>query len=166
MEIFIEDGQGRQFANSYATVEQLRSHAQYRGVDLPESDDDCIVLLVKAMDYLESLGNRYLGEKATDNQPLQWPRRDVVGYPTPGELYPPDRIPWNLERAQLVLAIKALNYDLLPDTIKTGIKREKIDVIELEYDPDATVQHSFAGVEAHLRDLIRWETLPLTLTRV
>jgi len=72
--IIIEDGSNVPGANSYLTVAELDTYAADRGVIIAASDKT--ILLIEAMDYLESL--LYIGLKHNTDQTLQWPRVNVV----------------------------------------------------------------------------------------
>jgi len=64
--IIVEDGTGtNQAANSYCAVADLRNYALLRNVTLPVADDDCAVLLIKAMDYIEAQRDRFKGVKTS-----------------------------------------------------------------------------------------------------
>lgn len=64
--IIVEDGTGANLAaNSYCAVADLRNYALLRSSALPVADDDCAVLLIKAMDYVEAQRDRYKGVKTS-----------------------------------------------------------------------------------------------------
>ncbi len=112
MSLVIEDGTKVADATSYATVDQLRVIAAARGVTtLSKKDADCEVLLIKAMDFLYGLD--YIGDRLSRDQPLDWPRYNVVieGWP-----WPPNDIPRQLWTVQCILAIEYMTQDLLPTT--------------------------------------------------
>jgi hypothetical protein len=71
--IIIEDGTGVNDANSYATTDQVRDYCALRGYTL--SDDDSLLMpyMIAAMDYLEAIGNNYIGTSVFLDG-LQWPR--------------------------------------------------------------------------------------------
>lgn len=158
--IIKEDGTGTNpHANSYSDVETLRHYAVARGVDLSAlPDSDCEVLLMKAMDYIESKRSRFQGTKTHPNQPLQWPRQDVwVDNLRVGS----DDIPRELEYAQLALAIEAQDNDLQPNRLpsdKGAVIREKVEgAIEVEYDKQnrASFVSAFAKGDSLLRPLYK-----------
>ncbi|HEY0684760.1 MAG TPA: DnaT-like ssDNA-binding protein [Steroidobacter sp.] len=111
MALVIEDGTGRADAQSYASVETLRAYAKARGETVPGGNSDCEALLMKAMDYMR--GKEYVGDRATKEQALDWPRVNVVveGFP-----YASTELPRQVEQAQCALAIAAQRVDLLPNT--------------------------------------------------
>jgi hypothetical protein len=76
--IVVEDGTVVANANSYQSVADLRSFAAERALPLPTSDDDCGVLLLNSMDYMERrCGMNWLGFKYSRDQDVAWPRREV-----------------------------------------------------------------------------------------
>lgn len=146
MALIVEDGSGTNpAANSYATTEQLLTYANERGVDLGSLPGPQLeVLMVKAMDYLESLGHKYKGQKVSTTQPLQWPRVDVWDVEIPGAMLPFDEIPRLIEYAQLALAIEAHTLELMPNRNLTGqgaVIKEKVGDIELTYAQETPTQN-------------------------
>ena len=131
MTITIETGTGdNPAANSYVTEAELTSYAAARGVTLSA---DPATLLIKAMDYAETLP--FPGQKTSEDQPLQWPRKNVRldGYAVPDNM-----IPAALKNAQLITAV-AIDQGRDPlAPIEPGIKREKVDVLEISYQDGAS----------------------------
>lgn len=124
--IVVEDGTGtNSAANSYVSESDLTTYATDRGITLTATAP---VLLIKSMDYLESL--QYNGVKLLEDQPLQWPRMGVyIGV----NLLDKNTIPKNLKNAQLATAV-AIDQGQDPlAPIARATKREKVDVIEVEY---------------------------------
>lgn len=109
MALIIEDGTGKVDAQSYATAAQLVTYAVARAITIPATAPEQEALLLKAMDYLESLS--YIGHRYTMEQALAWPRSDVFvdGWSLDYLL-----IPARLIRAQMQLAADAITIDLLP----------------------------------------------------
>lgn len=132
MAIIVEDGTGVENANSYATLVELLAFAEARGV-LSIADDAEISepYLIKAMDYIEPLGVRFKGCKATAEQALQWPRIGVVLH---GHDFAEDAIPRELKQAQMRLAMEiAAGVDVQPTTEGQAVLREKVGPLETEY---------------------------------
>lgn len=112
MALVIEDGTNIPGANSYATVAELTEYAAARKITLPTEDEDKEVLLVKAMDYLNTLAMRWRGYPTFDDQALAWPRtyaRKDLG------------VPADLKTAQIIAAIAAQTIDLMP--VQSGTQR-------------------------------------------
>lgn len=147
MAIVVETGSGlNPAANSYVTAAELTDYAAARGVTLTGTAD---VLLIKAMDYLESL--HYIGTKYRDDQPLQWPRADVF---IDGFGQNTNVIPVELKRGQMAtaLAIDAGNGPL--ETLDRNVKREKADVVEIEYMDNAPPEAIVRTINAALSKLL------------
>lgn len=146
MAIVIEDGSQVTGANSYATEAELQAYADARGVTLSGVLEQ---LLIKAMDYLESLS--YKGMKTSSTQPLQWPRSGAV---VDGYSVASDEIPTRLVQGQLAtaLAIDAGNDPLAP--VEPAVKREKVGPLETEYQDGASARTYDAASLAALRPLM------------
>lgn len=127
MALIVEDGSIVVGANSYVSAAEIAAYAAARGIVLP--DDGVDALAVEAFDYIESFGPKFAGEKVTPNQRTQWPRKGVV---VDGYYLPLNEIPWQLKNAQIQAAIEASTTELFSNP-SSGVKREKIDVIEVEY---------------------------------
>jgi hypothetical protein len=127
----------------YVTDDELTEYATARGVTLT---GDLSVLLTKSLDYIET--RSYLGTKTDLTQTLQFPRTlysslDAhfealnsysVKFSTFGTCtYDNNVVPTEIKNAQMIGAILiGQGYDLQP-TIGQSVKREKVDVIEIEY---------------------------------
>ncbi len=127
--------------NSYIDEAELTAYALLRGVTL---SGDPSVLLIKAMDYLES--QLFIGYKTDTAQPLQWPRSEAY---IDGVLIDPDTVPQEVKDAQAVISMSIdAGYDPLA-TYGPAVKREKVDVIEIEYkDSASTTDYSPAITRA------------------
>ncbi|HHA1388819.1 TPA: DnaT-like ssDNA-binding protein [Enterobacter ludwigii] len=106
-------------ANSYATEEDLIAFGALRGIELPDS---LIPLLIKAMDYLEGLD--WVGYRANPRQPLAWPRENVV---LDGYDFPADEVPREVVTAQCMLAVEAIDGDLLSSSREAAVKTERVE---------------------------------------
>jgi len=130
--------------NSYVTEEELAAYASDRGITI--SAVDSTVLLIKAMDYLES--RQFIGVKTVYNQPLQFPRvlcdtYGQFGIPYYFNQYPQNynspcpydssTVPNEIKKAQMIAALLIdSGYDL-QSTIKQAVKRRKVGPLETEY---------------------------------
>lgn len=111
MPLIAEDGTGLANADTYATLSELRAYALKRQLTLPSADEACEALLIKAMDFLESL--KYKGSKLTQTQALSWPR---IEFYLDCVLQDSSVIPKRLKDAQCNLAIIAQTIDLMPNS--------------------------------------------------
>lgn len=114
--IVTQTNDGLSTANSYVTTAELSAYASQRGIVLNSADLES--LLFKSMDVLES--KQYKSEPLNDTQSTLFPRMGVA-------------IPRAIKQAQLMLAVAADTNDLLSATTEQIAKREKVDVIEVEY---------------------------------
>lgn len=146
MAIVIEDGTIVTGANSYATEAELTAYALARGTTIASGQE---TLLLKAMDYLEQLD--YVGTKYTKDQPLQWPRDGVYidGFP-----YTTTEIPPQVVTAQLAVAL-AINSGFDPlATIERATSREKLDVLEVEYQGNAAAYPIIRSINAAVKKIV------------
>lgn len=146
MPIVVEDGSIVSGANSYVSEAELIAYAAARGITLTADPE---ILLIKAMDYLESLN--YKGYKKTRLQPLQWPRCGVI---IDCYCFPSDEIPQELKNAQMSLAISIDAGDDPLATQSQSVKREKVDVIEVEYMDGSSSSPIIKSVNAALSKLL------------
>lgn len=149
MALVVEDGTGVEGANSYLTVAELRAFAGDRGLTLP-TDSEVEKLLVKATDYLEL--KSYIGDRASDNQGLSWPRTQTAN---PYWQYT-NLIPTKLKTAQSLLAVEAMNGDLTQATRPNEYIQTKIDVLYIKYakDDDRSAGLRYRAVDDLLASLV------------
>lgn len=151
MAIVIEDGSGSNAsANSYATEAELTAYADGRDTILTGLGS---VLLLQAMDYLESLS--FIGSKKTKTQPLQWPREGVY---IDGFEYESTEIPQELKNAQMAVAV-SIDAGINPmGAISRAVKREKVDVIEVEYADNAAAVDISRSIGRAVQKLVQGGT--------
>jgi len=75
MTLIIEDGSVVANANSYITVAQFKDWADSRGITYG-TDQEVEQGILRAMDWFER--QFFIGNKANENQPLQWPRTEAL----------------------------------------------------------------------------------------
>jgi len=132
MAVIVEDGTGSNpLANSYGDETGLQTYADARGTVIA---GDLSQLLIRAMDYAETLD--YKGSKVQPGvQPLQHPRSGLV---IDGYTVPSDSIAIEMITAQYVTAL-SIDAGLDPlATVEPAVKREKVDVLEVEYQDGAS----------------------------
>lgn len=130
MAIVVEDGTVVSGANSYVTEGELTTFATARGVTLTTDEEQ---LLIRAMDYIESLG--YIGTKKERDQSLQWPRLDVY---IDGYYWDSDEIPQELKDGLMHTAVAIdQGNDPLQDAPRKTI-REKVGELEVQYSESST----------------------------
>lgn len=123
MGFIVENGAGLDNSTSYVDVAYADDYASTRGneswSDLTTEEKQSA--LVRATDYLDqAYAGRWKGEPMTDTQALAWPR-EVVG------------IPDKLKQACCQLALETIGGASLNPTQGQTVKKEKVDVIEVEY---------------------------------
>jgi len=151
-------------ATEYASIADLDAAAEARGLSAWDGlgDEQKTAASVAMMLDLETLD--YIGERASDDQELEWPRT--------GTDYSDDAWPWRLVQA-FIEGTFALGAKLAADPTadplsaasaqpETNIKRDKTGPLEIEYfapvvkAPDmATLDRFPAIVQNLLRPLIR-----------
>ena len=152
MTLIVEDGTGISDAESYASVVEFKAYCDKRAMDYSLLADSAIeVLLIKATDYMVNVyRNRWQGRRTNEIQALDFPRYDVVvdGYSVLSNIVPP-----LVKNACIELAFKSNTTELLPDIERATI-REKVDVIEVEYDRFAPVQTRYSQIDSMLSPLL------------
>lgn len=128
----IDAAVGGEDANSFVTVAETdayhlaRLNAKWAALGNAAKE----AALIKSTDYLEATyGASWKGERASDTQALGWPRMYVF---VDGYEMAYDEIPVAVQRAQMELALKASSSVLLEDEGQS-VKREKVDILEVEY---------------------------------
>lgn len=131
----------------YTTDDALIAFALARGVTI--SAPNAAIYLTKALDYLDS--QNWKGYKTDDDQVLDWPRQYVY---VDNVLLASDTMPTGIVKAQHVIALSIANgYDPLA-TVPRAVKREKVDVLEVEYQPNASSAPIARSINAALADYI------------
>ena len=164
MTLIIEDGTAKIDSESYVSVSDANIYHSNRGntawADLDNSVKE--QLLRKATDYMIA---RYCalwrGYRKTATQALDFPRSfcylepfvygAVGAYPY---LLNDDIVPNQVKNACAELALKANDGALMVDVGQTVI-REKVDVIEVEYDKFSPAQTRYSQIDAMLSTLLQ-----------
>lgn len=103
-------------ANSYASVIDLTTYADSRGITLKGAPEQ---LLMLAMDVLES--KQYKGEPIKSSQTTAFPRMGLG-------------IPRAIKQAQVMLAVAADSQNPLSATTDIQVKRERVEgAVDVEY---------------------------------
>ena len=117
----------------YGTVEgadtyhEARANAAWTG-----SNDAKAAALLRASDWIDgAYGPRFVGTPVGD---AEWPRSGAVD--SRGVTLPDDEVPTRVENATYEAALRELTSpgSLAPDFVAAAaVKREKVDVVEVEY---------------------------------
>lgn len=150
MAFTVETGSIVAGANSYVSVADADTYHADRG-NAGWTGDNAVkqAALVKATDYIEQqYAELWKGQLVDEQQPLSWPRAGVSAIAE-------DEIPTKLKQAVCILALEALAADLNPALARGGaVKREKVDVIEVEYMDGASARTVRPAVDGLLRGLL------------
>ena len=132
MTLIVEDGSVINGANSYVSLVDANQYLTDRGITTELTDG----LLLRGCDYINSFRDRYKGYKQTAvTSNMQWPRAFAV---IDNYLVRSNVIPAVIPDAQIEAALEiALDRDPHETTSTRVIKREKLDVLEVEYDTQA-----------------------------
>jgi hypothetical protein len=166
MALVIETGAVVAGANSYISVTDAKAYAAARGLTLPATDSAIEVLLIKAMDYIESFRAEFQGLKTDKDNPCQWPRSGVVVDSFDVE---EDEIPDLLPKAQAQLAVHAYTQELMPVSDGREVVKERIEgAVEVNYAPlgDTAPQPWFPVAQALLDPLLDGGGMELEVVRV
>lgn len=127
--LVIEDGSGSNpAAESYATTAELADYAARFGLTVPPDVELQEVLLRRAAQAMNAMSWR--GRRVSTSQALAWPR---TGVDVDHEVLPSNLIPGPIQYGQMALAAELHHDDLNPPSQQGPVKREKVDVIEVEY---------------------------------
>lgn len=132
MAFIAEDGTGLETSNSYLTVEFANDYftdINYQESWFSKSTEERERALMNATFFID---NQYIfpGYRSNKDQSLQWPRTDAFDR----DGYELTEIPKILKYATCEAALKTLTETLFQDKGRKGdVKREKVDVIEVEY---------------------------------
>lgn len=116
MTLIVEDGTIVTNANSYIDLQFLNSYLTTVGITSTLTDAAKEVLVNKALQYLESFRNSFIGTKVDIEQELQWPRKDVL---IDGFEFSETSIPKELKYAQAQLVVEQIRGTILFPVPKT-----------------------------------------------
>ena len=135
-----EDGTGLPNANSLASVQDFKDYYSLRNIDISTLTDTQIEgFLVLGTDYILQKYD-FKGSKLKDTQSLPFPR--VVNNET--------IFPTNVKYATILLAFKSQNGSLLADS-QQQVKKEKVDVLEVEYMDGSSSEVVYNDVLGYLK---------------
>lgn len=168
MTLVVEDGTGLANAESFASVAEADAYLAKRGITnwatltTPEKEQ----ALVRSTDYMEQAYRLlWKGSRMSSIQALSWPREWVEreDYASTNGLsgdidgkfyYPSNAVPNEVKAACIMLAFKAASGDLAPD-VERLTKREKVDVIEVEYADGGVPYVRFRSVDMLLGPIVK-----------
>ena len=130
--LIVEDGSIVSGANTYVTVAEFQQFCSERNISITDTYGDESELLIQAMDYFEQ--QPFKGIKFIETQSLQFPRSDFY---LDGYLTDSDAIPQLVKDAQITIAISIMQGNDPLSTLDRSVKREQVDVLEVEYMDNA-----------------------------
>jgi hypothetical protein len=141
MSLNVETGTGSSTSESFASVADADLYHSNRGNSAWAAIASTALkeaALRKATDYMEQTYRlRWLGYRVSITQALSWPRDEVqrqdFTFLNQYSYYPNNEVPTEVKNACAELALKASSGALLAD-LTQGVKRKKVDVLEIEYD--------------------------------
>ena len=135
-----ETGEGLSNANSLASVQDFKDYYSLRNIDISTlTDTEIEGFLVLGTDYIVQKYD-FKGSKLKDTQSLPFPR--VVNNET--------IFPTNVKYATILLAFKSQNGSLLADS-QQQVKKEKVDVLEVEYMDGSSSEVIYNDVLGYLK---------------
>lgn len=172
MALIVEDGTGKTDAESYASVAEADLYHSNRGntawTALTTAAKE--QALRKATDYIEEAYRmRWAGYRYTEAQALSWPRDEVrrrdFTYLNQAAFYPNNIVPDELVYATSIMALKSVSADLNAD-LSQSVVREKVDVLEVEYDPNSHQYVRYRAIDQLLSPFLTGSRSSISVGRV
>jgi hypothetical protein len=179
MALITEDGSIVTGAESLVSVADAdtyfskRGNAVWEALSEPQKEQN----LRKATEYIgQTYRMRWAGSRVSSLQELDWPRAyvprndlrsasiesyDYIG----GEyFYPNDKVPAEVKNACAELALKASADELSPD-LTQGVIREKVDVLEVEYDKYSPQSPRYVAIDRMLSPFLSGSSASRSVVR-
>ena len=133
---------GEVLSNGTATADQGAANPTFAAVDTMREQ-----WLRKATEYMTQMyRRRWQGVRMSETQALDWPRDGVV---IDSWEEANNAVPVEIARACAELALKVAAAELYPD-LAQGVIREKVGVIEVEYNKASPQRTRYSAIEAML----------------
>jgi len=141
-------------ADTYGTVAEADAYFTSRGnavwAGLTEVKEASLRM---AATYLDNVyQGKWKGLRVNELQARSWPRVDVLDYD--GFYVSSLIIPRQVKNAQFEAALLLLTGAVLEGTINRAVKREKVDVIEVEYSDGAALTAQYPQITNWLNGLV------------
>jgi hypothetical protein len=159
MSLITETGTGSATSESYCSLADANAYHLARGNTTWFSTDPLITdankeeALRRATDFMEQVYRlNWYGYRVNSTQALSWPRYEVprADY---NAYYDSNIVPTEVRNACAELALKAAGGDLSPD-LAQRVVREKIDVLEVEYDKNSVQYTVYRAINNMLAPLL------------
>lgn len=148
--IIQETGQQSTTANSYVTVAGYNQYLEDRYSRVAPAEDETLRYIYRAMTYFESL--KFIGDKATEDQALQWPRSDVSidGYGIDSDEMP----------NEVLIAIYEISYGYesgfgIDNPVSRETIKEKVGELEVEYKSSSAERTLLPAATQAIRKLVK-----------
>lgn len=159
MTLIVENGQGASDAQSYVSAAECAAYHAARGNStfgaMTESQQEQAI--IRAMDFLALYGPKWKGERVTDVQALDWPRRGVRldSYSRCASYVPADMVPTVIVKALCEMAVRAASGELVADAEREVIE-ETIGPITTKWAPGSVAPEAqFTAVALMLKPLLQ-----------
>lgn len=158
MALVVEDGTGKEDADSYVELADAVAYAAARGLTFPASPaGPAEAALIRATAAIDATYRaRFPGQRTNGRaQSLEWPRKyagDAAGEPIAD-----DEIPQEVINATCEAAVRELSSpnSMMPDLERGGqIKSLQAGSVAIEYGSNATAQTTFSLIDGILSSLI------------
>lgn len=114
--------------NSYVTTQEADIYFSERGhAETWDSVTNQAAFLIGATNQLDWFMN-FKGSKVESNQPLEWPRQDVL---VDGEYLSTTELPKNLKHAVFELALASIDEDRVAESDMAGLQEVKVGSLKV-----------------------------------
>ena len=151
-------------AQAYGTDAEYINWAALSGAEVGADEAARDVERFNAFNYIESLRDRYQGKK-TESEGAQFPRSGLY---IDGDLFDDQLVPDLVKRAEFELAIQYHRDSVLVSSgVSENVKREKVDVLEVEYFDGGSSQSISTGkADVYLKPLYSSPSISSRMSRV
>jgi hypothetical protein len=172
MSLNVETGTGSSTSESFASVADADLYHSNRGNSAWAAIASTALkeaALRKATDFMEqSYRLRWLGYRVSITQALSWPRDEVqrqdFTFLNQYSYYPNNEVPSEVKNACAELALKASADELSPD-LTQGVIREKVDVLEVEYDKYSSQSPRYVAIDRLLAPFLNGSSASRSVVR-
>jgi hypothetical protein len=158
MALIVEDGTGLTNSEVYASLAFVDTYHADRGNTLwaSLSTNEKEQAIRRAADYMRAAyRGGWKGYRTKTTQALDWPRYEV--FIDDYTIVSSSIVPIEVQQANAALAFNAAQGEMIPD-ITQGVIREKVDVLEVEYDPNSPRSPRYKAVDLLLGQYLNGST--------
>jgi hypothetical protein len=168
MALIVEDGTGLTNSECYCSLVFADTYHLDRGNTLwaTMTSNEKEQAIRRSADYMRSAyRGGWKGYRIKTTQALDWPRANVVidDY----TVISASIVPLEVQQANAALAFTAAHGEMIPD-ITQAVVREKVDVLEVEYDPNSPSSPRYKAIDLLLAQYMNGTTsgIAVKLARV